>query len=1200
MTRSGQRRVNPSASAEHPSRAVLWQDGTLERPGWVCRYTNAGGSLRALPASVAVAPEVAQCWIARTAGQPLVDPDVDRVVGGMRKLLQRGTAPPIHPVSERRLMEALELGDLVEPPRLDGDMSVRLRLDVGEDALRGSIAAGKEPHEPDPALSFDSPEERIFVERLARELGPPAARWAVPQASLESLVGSTVTARNAGRRVDFLLSAPWMQPFVIEVDGSQHREAGAIDGQRDAELQKCGFDVVRIEAAALAKNGRATLDPVRARWHEPSAQLVRRNVSLLYAPAQLHRLVLALLDGLAAGFLSGPRWRIRVEEPLGLAVSLLPPYLDLLAAVDTLWAGRVAPAEVVLMDDKQSVAVARDGVLYGPVDAAARETPDLVVRLQPGRSATDVLPPLDGTPQIVVRSAYLPVTVADPLLEGPGRASVRAEGEAIETALRALLQGVFAKREFREGQLDALVEAIEGRDCAVLLPTGAGKSIIYQLAGLVMPGRTLVVDPLVSLMEDQVEGLRANGIDRVVSLSAYQTARGLTDELLERIASGEALFVFISPERLQQREFRRKLRSLTQLVPLNLAVVDEAHCVSEWGHDFRTSYLNLGRILRDVCRDREGRPPPLLALTGTASRAVLRDLLNELGIEPDGERATVQPRTFDRPELSFDVRCATPDEAKEVLRGVLRGLPAAFGESASDFFRTRGQETFAGLVFCPHVNGEHGIVEVARELEPVTGHAPAIFSGKTPRDWPGDWEEAKRANAARFKKNEVQLMVATKAFGMGIDKPNVRYVMHYGIPGSIEGYYQEVGRAGRDRRPARCSLLFIEYDEARSRELLDEELGLEELRARIQKLGRGPGDDDVRRQLWLLLNSFPGIEAECRAVADVLGVLEPIGRRRTVKLPMTRGVDGTDDRERALHRLVILGVAADYLLDWGAKSMDVELATIDADGIADRVIAYVQRSQPGRVGVMSEHVAPARTMPADRAAGHCTRLLVEFVYDTVERSRRRAIREMWLAAREAVAAREGGADADSRFRDRLLDYLTQGHVTPLLERLVDREKFSFADWSAELDPVATPEQAAELRGATARLLGSYPDHPGLLLVRGLSELLDRAGDLRELGTSVEASLRNARDRYGASEPDAELGVEWLLRQCEQRPEAGVPVIAATDRAGVAGRLVATTLLGALDRPGADPGLRVLALSSVLERTVGELDDLLRPNGRIEP
>src|SRR6185312_13066200 len=180
------------------------------------------------------------------------------------------------------------------------------------------------------------------------------------------------------------------------------------------------------------------------------------------------------------------------------------------------------------------------------------------------------------------------------------------------------------------------------------------------------------VDPLVALMEDQIEGLQAHGIDRVASLSSYQTLQGHGDALLQQIASGHALFVFIAPERLQQRSFRAALRSLTHTSLINLAVVDEAHCVSEWGHDFRTSYLNLGRTLREVCRDAAEHPPPILALTGTASRAVLRDVLIELGIERDSERSVVRPKSFDRPELRFNVIKTEPSEAESAMAGFIR------------------------------------------------------------------------------------------------------------------------------------------------------------------------------------------------------------------------------------------------------------------------------------------------------------------------------------------------------------------------------------------------------------------------------------------------------------------------------------------------------------------------------------------------
>jgi ATP-dependent DNA helicase RecQ len=242
----------------------------------------------------------------------------------------------------------------------------------------------------------------------------------------------------------------------------------------------------------------------------------------------------------------------------------------------------------------------------------------------------------------------------------------KASDNRLDGALRTILKFVFAKDDFRSGQLEALKEILAGRDCAVLLPTGAGKSIIYQLAGLCLPGRTIVIDPINALIEDQVEGLNRHGIDRVVSITVADTKAGRRDQLLAAVANADAHFVLVSPERLKSQAFRSALRQMASLTPVNLAVIDEAHCVSEWGHDFRTSYLGIGDTIRENTKDSQGTPPPILALTGTASRSVLRDVLFQLDIKQRTANTVIRPRTFDRPELRYRIVNSSPEYSEAV------------------------------------------------------------------------------------------------------------------------------------------------------------------------------------------------------------------------------------------------------------------------------------------------------------------------------------------------------------------------------------------------------------------------------------------------------------------------------------------------------------------------------------------------------
>lgn len=356
--------------------------------------------------------------------------------------------------------------------------------------------------------------------------------------------------------------------------------------------------------------------------------------------------------------------------------------------------------------------------------------------------------------------------------------------------LHSTLRQVFGLHEFRPRQQEIIENLVNGEDAFVLMPTGGGKSLCYQLPALLRPGVALVVSPLISLMKDQVDALVANGVAAAYYNSTLPAEKAR--QVLARLHAGELDLLYVAPERLMNPGFLDRLSE----IPISLIAVDEAHCVSQWGHDFRPEYAALGAL-------RHHFPGiPLLALTATADVHTREDIVSVLGLE----HAARHVASFDRPNIRYTVL--------EKHRGM---------DQLTRFLKNQGSDS--GIVYAL---SRKRTEELATHLE-VQGMSVAAYHAGLPPAIRQDVQE-------RFIKDDLQIVVATVAFGMGIDKPNVRYVVHYDMPKNIEGYYQETGRAGRDGLPSEALLLFGAQDVAMARRLLEQNQNPEQRRIETHKL----------------------------------------------------------------------------------------------------------------------------------------------------------------------------------------------------------------------------------------------------------------------------------------------------------------------------------------------------------------------------
>ena len=703
-------------------------------------------------------------------------------------------------------------------------------------------------------------EKDFFLNTISR-FGQNTNQLLQLQRTMPSVVGKQAEDLFVHQNIDFLIQLPRAEGFkngiVIEIDGQQHKEKTQAlkDQRRDFFADQNGFETVRIWTNEVTNLTAAQTNKISNYLQHPYFQTFKQNIEtplfeneigLDYL--QLHlstfgisRVQKAFLKALKSGLIN------RNAENLNIAI-----------IERDIPCGKIAIDDLVLQIKHLSILQNENGeelklpnlgiTIFNTIEFANAKLNadnncqifnansdfrnyDLVIDISVLNYSTFLNRPTQSLAQntITIRSIhhteYTRIFNFHKFIKYEN-VPENKEDDRTEN-LNFFLQSFFRKTSFREGQIEILTKALQKRNPIALLPTGAGKSLTYQVASLLQAGLIIVIDPIKALMKDQNENLKNVFIDATTYINSTLSAKE-KEENTNKFVNGNYLFAFVSPERFVINDFRNKIGSVrTRNKNFAFCVIDEAHCVSEWGHDFRTAYLKLGDNSRVFCfSGHNGENIPTLGLTGTASFDVLSDVQREVGLQNNSD--IVRPEKLEREELKFKVKNinvnaagiggnfwerynAVYEATKQSILNILKNdlitephLKECNASSFPEFIKFDSVNSNCGIIFCPYSGtGNFGVQSIANYLRqqfPSVAHLIGEYYGS------GDSSSLEQVQDD-FKSNKITLLVATKAFGMGIDKPNIRFTLHITHPISIEGFYQEAGRAGRDRKNAVCYIL---------------------------------------------------------------------------------------------------------------------------------------------------------------------------------------------------------------------------------------------------------------------------------------------------------------------------------------------------------------------------------------------------------
>ena len=1015
------------------------------------------------------------------------------------------------------------------------------------------------------------PAKKFFEELIPKHLSEYQfiQQLIIPEIPLNEITQVDVD-EYANQQVDFYLPQAYL---IIEIDGSQHESNKQKDAIRDLHTAKYGIQTVRIKTVDLESESdvffqkiaeiKDRIDKVKSK-QETRKEKDATFISLSdyqsayvngidfgdpnYKATAIIRFQLLVLELLEKGLLNlATDWRFEIlqRDISGFEKTAIEDLVVWFTHIFQLHKIKFEKPKIYISHVNSVSEFSKDKSIKIDFSLTKRYTDEFQINSNIIYVRTDYLDEFlyfkKGNSRDNLKfSSFEPYDYFKISVTNTVKYKLKfGSKETDEKSLLFLVWNIFLQNDeslnfktlsFREGQLPIIANALSKNDTIGLLPTGSGKSVCYQLSAILQPAISFVVCPIKSLMYDQKADLDYAYFSRINHITSDDDGED-KEKIQNEFGQGKYFFIFISPERFQLKTFRQYFSAVNKEFNIAYAVIDEVHCLSEWGHDFRTSYLNLSNAIQ-----RHTTNFNWLGLTATASINVLKNIQIEFGIKQEDVKTPVD---YTRKELEFIV-IDDKNNKPNAINSQLQILKEEIGALLED-----GRDSKCGIVFTPTVNGKNGCYPLSLKLSEHFQTNIKYYSGSVPkveqRPIMGDkeFDEYKKSIQAEFKNNEFSLLTATKAFGMGVNKGNIHYTFHYGIPGSMESLYQEAGRAGRDKTKfkssqAKCFILLSKsHDDSVLSQIWDRDTTLTKVNE-LQRQTRG----DINTNLFLFSLGLDIIKDEFEVIKKLFKTFA-VSNKKDIRVKGNDLATNKARTEKAIYRLSQLGVIKDWTISdfFRGGSFDVDFAEFSEESIKQSLLSTIKEYDKEfsfeTILIDEKYSTYKKILNAPTNYSLIDKyilILLQWSYDNFAYNRRQSLKNIY----ENCCDFADGDITSAEFKVRLENYFKFTQKSYVLQHIAENPKdfekwfevFYQIDKNIVTNTFIKRRQQESLRDNLSRFLESYMHNTGLDLISGLVRLLlDDYGNL-DGRDRLETSLEQIQHYESA---DKEFIVEQILK-----------------------------------------------------------------------